>query len=505
MNQKGMVYLVGAGPGDAELLTLKGERLLKCCEVVIYDRLASDNLLQLVPYDCEKINVGKVVGSHSWRQEDINRVIVKKGLEGKRVVRLKGGDPFVFGRGGEEILALQEAGIAFEVVPGITSSVAAGAMAGIPVTHRGISRSFHVITGHTKEGILTDNFETLAKLEGTLVFLMGMGHIEQITGELLKCGKSADTPAAVVSNGTTFKQREVRGTLKNIAELVKQEDIKAPAVIIVGGVAELNMKGTTVGGLSGVRIGVTGTDKFTKKLSGCLKDEGAFIDNLSCLRIEDYSGSSEAIEAIRQLAAYNWLVFTSTNGVELFFKAVKEQKVDYRIFAHIRFAVVGKGTGEALLKEGFQTDYTPDSYTTRDLAKGLVALLRQGDKVLLPRAAKGSAELTEILHNKGIAYTDLTLYDVAPDINILENIYENLSEYDYLTFASASGVEVFFQNLKEADKEKLKRITLVCIGDITGRKLKEYGVSQFLTAEKYTAAGLVECVIKDREERQVLP
>jgi uroporphyrinogen III methyltransferase/synthase len=504
MKRKGMVYLVGAGPGDAELLTLKGERLLKGCEVVIYDRLASENLLQLVPKDCEKINVGKVVGSHSWKQEDINRVIVKKGLEGKRVVRLKGGDPFVFGRGGEEILSLQEAGIAFEVVPGITSSVAAAAMAGIPVTHRGVSRSFHVITGHTKEGILTDNFETLAKLEGTLVFLMGMGHIEQITDELMKHGKAADTPAAVVSNGTTFKQREVRGTVKNIAGLVKQEDIKAPAVIIIGGVAELAMKGASAGSLSGVRIGVTGTDKFTKKLSGCLKEEGAFIDHLSYLRIEDYCESKAVIKAIGELAAYSWLVFTSTNGVELFFKAVKEQKVDYRILAHSRFAVVGKGTGESLLKEGFQADYVPNCYTTRALGEGLLEILRPGEKVLLPRAAKGSAELTEFFDNKGISYTDLTLYDVVPDMDILENVYDNLPDYDYLTFASASGVEVFFQNMREQEKENLNRITLVCIGDITGKKLKEYGMYQFLTAEEYTAAGLVECMIKDREKRHAL-
>ncbi|QHQ62438.1 uroporphyrinogen-III C-methyltransferase [Anaerocolumna sedimenticola] len=498
MNKNGMVYLVGAGPGDPELLTLKGKARLEECEVVIYDRLASDSLLDFVPYQSEKIYVGKEVGRHSFNQEAINQIIIEKALEGKRVVRLKGGDPFVFGRGGEEVIALQKAGIPFQVIPGITSAIAAATYAGIPVTHRGISRSFHVVTGHTKDtdNELVENFETLAKLEGTLIFLMGMGNLSLIVNELIRYGKDGNTPAAVISNGTTNQQKTVRGTLLTIEEKVKEENIQAPAVILIGAVTELDMKSLQYGRLSGLRIGVTGTPKLTEKLTNQLRNEEAYVDNLSFLYVKETEELTELKRAIDCILEYTWIVFTSTNGVDLFFQYLKENQFDYRKLGHISFAVVGNGTKEALMRQGFIADYMPEVYTTVSLAHGLVKSLKKEDKVLIPRAVNGSKDLTQILSDYSIPYTDIKLYSIETDKEKYNRITSNLLDYDYLTFASASGVEGFF---RESDSLKLNtgKTKIVCIGDITAKKLNEYGITNYLIAREYSVPGLVDCIMED--------
>ena len=485
MDKNGMVYLVGAGPGDPELLTLKGKARLEECEVVIYDRLASDSLLDFVPLKSEKIYVGKEVGRHSFNQEAINQIIVEKALEGKRVVRLKGGDPFVFGRGGEEIMALQKAGIPFQVIPGITSAIAAATYAGIPVTHRGISRSFHVVTGHTKDtdNELVENFETLAKLEGTLIFLMGMGNLSRIVKELLRYGKDGNTPAAVISNGTTDQQKTVRGTLVTIEGKVKEENIAAPAVIHIGAVTELDMNAAKYGKLSGLKIGVTGTPKLTEKLTNQLRNEEAYADNLSFLYVKESEELAELKSAVESISEYTWIVFTSTNGVDLFFQYLKKIQFDYRKFSHISFAAVGIGTKAALLRQGFIADYMPEVYTTVSLATGLVKLLTKEDKVLIPRAANGSKDLTRILSDYLVPYTDIKLYS-------------ELIDYDYITFASASGVEGFFKESGSLvlNTEKTK---IICIGDITAKKLREYGVTNYRIANDYSVPGLVDCIIED--------
>ena len=297
-NAKGKVYLIGAGPGDPELITLKGERLLKNCEAVVYDRLIPESLLYLVPENCEKIDVGKTPGGISVPQEDINRILVRKAEEGKKVVRLKGGDPFVFGRGGEEVLALQKAGIDFEVVPGISSSLSAPALGGIPVTHRNVSRSFHVITGHRDKEEGDWDFKNLAKVEGTLIFLMGMESIKTITAELIKEGKDSSTPAAVISNAARDNQITVRGTLGTISEIASGRNIKAPAVIVIGETAAYRFLSGKKGNLSGVRIGITGTESFVRKLSDALREEDAAVINFGFLTVKKHTKSLEFKELI---------------------------------------------------------------------------------------------------------------------------------------------------------------------------------------------------------------
>ena len=498
MNKNGMVYLVGAGPGDPELLTLKGEARIKDCEVVIYDRLASDSLLELAPETSEKIYVGKDVGRHSFHQEEINEIIVKKALEGKRVVRLKGGDPFVFGRGGEEILALQKAFIPYEVIPGITSAIAAAAYAGIPVTHRGVSQSFHVITGHTKDSKnqLTDNFETLAKLDGTLIFLMGMGNLPEIISELCKYGKDIHTPAAVVSNGTTGKQKTVRGTLNNLLDKVAEQGIKAPAIVIIGGVAELDMKPVNCGGLHSKRIGITGTKKFSEKLTAKLRGLGAEVSDLSFLYIREAADKEELKQAVSRLQEYTWVVFTSTNGVELFFQYLKDNQIDYRKLSGVSFAVVGSGTKAALIQQGFVPDYMPETFTTAALAEGMAGFLRPEDKVLIPRALNGSKDLNEILNKSHIPYTDIKIYSVEINEEKYTRVMQELSGYDYITFASGSGVDSFFE---KGDKELIKRLNntrIVCIGEVTAKRLNHYGITDYIIAGEYNADGMVAAILE---------
>lgn len=503
MKNNGIVYLVGAGPGDTELLTLKGEKRLKCCEVLIYDRLANEDLLNLVPPNCEKIYVGKVVGNHSFQQEDINEIIVKKALEGKRVVRLKGGDPFVFGRGGEEIISLKEAGIPYEVIPGITSAIAAATYAGIPVTHRGMSRSFHVITGHTMEGEdSVPDFKTLAKIEGTLIFLMGMGNLEQITKSLVECGKSENTPVALVSNGTTKDQKVVKGTLLTITLIAENEHMKAPAIIIVGDVVNLEMKDNNSFPLTKTRIGISGTKKFREKLEKDLTDSHMEVSHLYDLKIDDFTKENWFVENINQLKCYTWLVFTSSNGVEIFFEGLKRNLIDYRKLSHLKIAVIGEGTKDTLGCYGFIPDYMPTVYTAKALGEGLLEQLDKSDKVFIARALKGSILLTDILKEGKIEYKDLAIYDLAGLTFINKPQISNL---DYITFGSSSGVEEFFKHWTLTDLANNPSIKLVSIGTVTSETLHKYGVKNFLTAEEASINSMVSAIINDVKNISVLP
>lgn len=504
MNDKGVVYLVGAGPGDPELLTIKGERLLKECQVVIYDRLVSNALLDLVPKECEKIYVGKEVGIHSRKQPEINEIIVKKALEGKRVVRLKGGDPFVFGRGGEEVLALQEASIPYEVIPGITSAIAAATYAGIPITHRGISRSFHVITGHTNDNDnqLVDNFETLAKLEGTLVFLMGMSNLVVIVEQLCKNGKDINTPVAIISNATTYQQETVKGTLVTIVEIVKESGIKAPAVIVIGDVVRLDMRATINGSLSKTRIGVTGTKKLTDKLATRLREQGADVENLNFLSVKEYDNNVELKEARERLEEYTWIIFTSTNGVDIFFQNLKENQIDYRKLSRIQFAAVGSGTKSALLQHGYIADYVPTTYSTVALANGLVTKLIATDKLLIPRAEKGSEDLTRILLEHSVKFDDVKIYDIEIEKDKYNHIVEQMDSFDYLTFASASGVDGFFCNIGTNHTTNPIKTKIICIGDITAKRLADYGYKDCIVAGDYSVSGIVDSIVQDQKGDQ---
>ncbi len=496
----GFVYLVGAGPGDPELLTLKGKRLLSQAEVLVYDRLASPEFLNMVPDTCEKIYVGKVPGNHSMVQDEINQVLVHYGLKGKKIVRLKGGDPFVFGRGGEEILELEKYGIPYEVVSGVTSPVAALAHAGIPITHRGIGQSFHVITGHTaikskgigvldaEEDTLTDGFAEYAKLQGTLVFLMGLKNLDLIVDRLIKNGKDPKTQAAIVTDGTLPSMRCVRGTLQTLPQLAKEYGLKSPGIIVVGPVAGFEMTAKKTLALSGLSVGVTGTDAIYEKLASKLYAEGASVSRIGKSMILPLN--EDVLEqTVRSIQSYQWIVFTSRNAIDLFFRAVRNENIDMRAFCHVKFAVVGRGTKEYLEQFGFYADYMPDEFTTESLAKGLSLVVKAREHVLIPRAKQGSQRLTEILQEANIEYTDLSIYDVKAE----QSKVSDLNGLDFLTFESGSGVRGFFETDPE---EKIKilnhSVYPVCIGHVTSEVLKEYGVTRALVAKDYTADGICE-------------
>lgn len=493
----GFVTLVGAGPGDPKLITVKGLEALKACDAVVYDSLASDELLNEVRPECEKIYVGKRAGHHSMKQEEINQVLVEQAKKGRNVVRLKGGDPFVFGRGGEEILELQKEKIAYEVVSGVTSAIAALASAGIPITHRGMSRSFHVMTGHTRENGVPEDLKEFGKLSGTLVFLMGLSHLEEICQSLVNQGRPLSTPAAVIQNGTLPEQKTVRGTLKDIGEKCRREGIGSPAIIVVGDVTELHMESTYKRPLSGIKVGITGTPSFTGRLETVLKDYGAQVEKIAVMDVVSLADTTPVQNCLRQLSSYTWIAFTSANGVRIFLKALLDSGRDYRSLGHVKLAAVGKGTDRELRVHGLRADYIPQQYCTESLAHGLAGQLKPEDKILIPRAVRGSEDLTRILSQAGISYEDVPLYDVKSLGREGRDLAETIKGLDYLTFASGSGVESFLENLAEEDRNVLKETTLTAIGDVTAKVLEQAGFPADRIAGEFSISGLAECILED--------
>lgn len=493
----GFVTLVGAGPGDPKLITVKGLEALKACDAVVYDSLASDELLNEVRPECEKIYVGKCAGHHSMKQEEINQVLVEQAKKGRNVVRLKGGDPFVFGRGGEEILELQKEKIAYEVVSGVTSAIAALASVGIPITHRGMSRSFHVMTGHTRENGVPEDLKEFGKLSGTLVFLMGLSHLEEICQSLVNQGRPLSTPAAVIQNGTLPEQKTVRGTLKDIGEKCRREGIGSPAIIVVGDVTELHMESTYKRPLSGIKVGITGTPSFTGRLETVLKDYGAQVEKIAVMDVVSLADTTPVQNCLRQLSSYTWIAFTSANGVRIFLKALLDSGRDYRSLGHVKLAAVGKGTDRELRVHGLRADYIPQQYCTESLAHGLAGQLKPEDKILIPRAVRGSEDLTRILSQAGISYEDVPLYDVKSLGLEGRDLAETIKGLDYLTFASGSGVESFLENLAEEDRNVLKETTLTAIGDVTAKVLEQAGFPADRIAGEFSISGLAECILED--------
>lgn len=485
----GCVYLVGAGCGTMDLITLRGLRLLRQCEVLIYDDLIDDALLAEAPAEAQRIYMGKRCGRHAAAQEEISRTLVEKARQGYRVVRLKGGDPFVFGRGGEEILALQAAGIPYEEVPGISSAIAIPAAAGIPVTHRGASRSFHVITGRTaqtKNG-LPEDFRHYAALEGTLVFLMGLSHLEEIANGLMESGKSPDTPAAVVSGGNSPNPVTVRATLGTIVQAAEAAKASAPAVIVVGEVAALDLSATLSRPLEGVRVGLTGTDLVTDKLKNQLERLGAIAVPVQ---------RSVVVELPAQLpllcdGGHHWLVFTSGNGVRSFFRRLKEQNLDLRHFSGCKFAVIGGATGDTLAEYGIRADLCPEVFTSAALAQKLADTVMPGEDVVLLRSREGSEVLNRVLEQRGIPVRDIPLYTLRGE-RCLGREDGRVPKLDYLTFSSSSGVKLF----RDAYRQIPNGATVVCIGEVTAKTLREVYGDGFLTAEEISAEGIVQKILE---------
>lgn len=496
MSKLGKVYLVGAGCGDYDLITLRGMNLLKICDTIVYDSLIDSRLLDFTADTTEKICVGKRAGHHSEKQERINEILVEHALNSKTVVRLKGGDPFVFGRGGEEILALKEHNIPYDIVPGITSAVAVPELAGIPVTHRKTSRGFHVITGHTAEDMLPKNIKKYALTDDTLVILMGLSNLSKITETLILNGKDEKTPAAVITHGASAEQKIVRNDLKNIADEVKKNKIKTPAVIVIGETAEFDFSPTIDLPLSNISVSVTGTEKLVNKLSDKLYSLGANINKLDYLKVYEYSNNNELYDSLLNIEKYSMIVLTSMNGAEIFLKNLKKLKIDIRKLKNIKFAVIGNGTGEILENAGIYPDIIPDIYTTKELGKCVVKAACDTDKLLILRAEKGSSDLTDILDNFGILYDDLKIYDVKMNNN---KLYEKKIHSNFITFASSSGVNTFFEyGFSLSDSTKI-----ICIGEVTAQTLIKNGINKFYLSDTQNVQGIIDKILQEVKNEQI--
>ena len=499
----GSVALVGAGCGKADLITLRGLRLLQQCQAVVYDDLIDEALLDAAPESAERIYVGKRSGVHAASQEEINQRLIALARSGLKVVRLKGGDPYLFGRGGEEMTALKAAGIFCQEVPGIPSPMGIAAEAGIPVTHRGISRSLHIVTAHTadtKDGLLED-FDALAKLSGTLVFLMGLAHLPVIAARLIAAGKDPKTPSAVISGGNAPNPACVRASLDAIAQEAENAGVSAPAIILVGGVAAMDLSADEP--LKGVRVGLTGTPEIEKKQRVALQALGAETVWAVRSEIKELPG---AYDWRRMSEDSDWLVFTSANGVRTCFRQVAEAERDFLLRARDfrqgkKFAVIGAATGAELARYGIDADVCPDTYTSEHLASAIAAVAKPGERVTLLRSALATKTLPEMLQKSGFVVEDIPVYDLESSPGAAR-----LPKLDYLTFSSAGGVESFFKQYGAVPEGAC----CVCIGSVTAKALAQHTDTYFLTASeipgevsgKISAEGIVEAILHDRESRR---
>ena len=498
---KGIVYLVGAGPGDEDLITRKALQVLREADVVVYDSLASSSLLNEVRDDAELIFAGKRSSHHFKKQYETNQLLIDLAKEGKNVVRLKGGDPYIFGRGGEEGQELRAAGVDFVVVPGVSSSYSVPAYCGIPVTHRDYASSFHVITGHEgshKNGATVLDYGTLAREEGTLIFLMGLKNLPNIVQSLIENGKNPETPAGVLQEGTTARQKMAVGTLSTIVDVVKREGIKTPAITVVGDVVRLAEELSWYGGrpLSGKRVLVTGSRSMVERLSPLLKEEGAEAISFSLIRTEPMETPAFA-QAMEEIDSYTWIVLTSANGVECFFERLKMMRKDIRDFQGVHFAVIGDGTKKALESHGIYSELIPTAYSSKDMAAAMVPHMKPEDRVLLLRAEEANAVLPEALEAAGIAHTCVSLYHTVIDTRKADELSRLIPTVDYVTFASSSAVRAFVSMVDDLENVPARYIS---IGPVTTKTAEKAGLHVDRTAAVYTAQGIVDTIIEDVRE-----
>jgi uroporphyrinogen III methyltransferase/synthase len=503
----GKVYLVGAGPGDPGLITVRGKSLLERAEVVVYDYLASPKLLKHVPKDAKLIYAGKKGGvKHTHTQEEINQMLVDWALAGKTVVRLKGGDPFIFGRGGEEVETLVESGVPFEVVPGVTSATAAATYAGIPITHREYTASVAFLTGHedpTKPGSKID-WAKLATGAGTLVVYMGIKNLPVIVENLVSNGRDPKTPVAVVRWASTPEQQTVVGTLETIADIVRENDIKPPALIIVGDVVTLRDKidWFEKRPLFGKRIVVTRTREQASELMAGLEEYGANCLEYSTIKIEPVDSYAELDEELERLNEYHWILFTSLHGVKYFFDRLYENGLDTRSLKGPSVAAVGKTTADLLLTYGIRADLLPDVFTGEGLAESLLDQGVEGRNILIPRAEKAREILPETLRGAGAQVTVIPVYtNVVPEGNQRE-LHDALEagKVDMVTFTSSSTVRNFLAMIGTDDSEEIKRlmknVVIAAIGPITTKTVTDNGLQVDIQPESYTIPDLVQSIVE---------
>jgi len=502
---KGKVYLVGAGPGDPELITVKGARCLSEAEVIVYDRLVDERVLRGISPDAEMIYVGKSADQHTLRQSEINQLLVDKAAEGKTVVRLKGGDPFMLGRGGEEAETLVDAGIPFEVVPGVSASVAVPAYAGIPVTHRTLASSMAVITGHEDPAKTASSirWEKLATGVDTLVFLMGVGNVAYIAEELTKNGRPGTTPVAIIREGTGPLQETLVSTLDGAAEAVEKAGFVPPAVIVVGDVVNMRdrIRWFDNRPLFGKRVLVTRSRQQASVLSQLLSRHGAMPVELPTIQIEPIADSQELDRAIDRMSDYSWLIFTSANGVDVFFKRLRELGRDSRSVNGVRLCAIGPATAAALERNGIVADQMPQEFLATAVADALEGEDISGQRILLPRAESAPPELVNKLAHLGASVDEIALYRTVPPQESPDGGKKMLldGEIDVITFTSSSTVR-HLVSLLGAEWEAINRTKVACIGPVTAATAAELGVRVDITASEHTIPGLVEAIVQDFEK-----
>jgi uroporphyrinogen III methyltransferase/synthase len=508
MNQ-GKVYLVGAGPGDPGLLTLKGKEILSKADVVVYDALVHPKILEFIRKGARKIFRGSRGKSGAMKQSQINNLLVRLASQGKRVVRLKGGDPFVFGRGAEEIMALAGKKISFEVVPGVTSAVAVPAYAGIPVTHRGLNSSFTVITGHEDPSKDTSQVDWahLAQDRGTLVFLMGLHSLPALCRRLIEEGKSPQTPAAVIQSGTTIRQKLVTGTLENLPQLVKKAALQPPATVVVGEVVGLrpNLDWISQKPLWGLKVLVTRNQAKAGYLSGLLSDEGAEVTSIATFELKPLRLNRRGKEMIGKSGEYEWIIFSSVNAVEVFFSHRLKAGMAVGGLKAVKIACIGEATAKAVKSFGLKVTLVPRDYKQEGLVKAFQKIQLEGKRVLFARAKEGRDLLVQFLKKKKAHIDLLALYENKTPQGVRQELQQLFSKgggVDLLTFASSSAVDHFYGLFTSAQRKKwLGRVPAAVIGPVTGASVHKWGGKVAIQPAKYTVPDLVAAIAKWASKR----
>jgi uroporphyrinogen III methyltransferase/synthase len=491
----GKVWLVGAGPGDPGLLTIRGARALAQCDTLVYDYLASPPIVNLAPPDCERIYVGKKAGAHTLSQDEITALLVRLGSAGKKVVRLKGGDVFVFARGGEEARALAEAGVPFEIVPGITSAIAAPAYAGIPVTHREHNTSFTIATGHEDptKGYSSLDFAKLANRKATTIFLMAMGHLAGIVAKLREHGLEGDTPVGIVHDGTKPSQRVVTAALDTIVDEVERAGIGAPAIVVIGDVVREreHLRWFDAQPLFGKRVLVTRPAHQADDFAARLWEAGAEPIVAPTIAVGPPDDPAAARDAVARARTYDWIAFTSRNGVDAFFDVLGELGRDARAFGDARIAAIGPRTGEALARHGIRVDLIPAEFVNEAVAAELLARTAAGDRVLVYRAQEAREVLPETLREQGRLVDVVGAYRTRPVDD--PELRAKAERADIVTFTSASTVAGFVHNVAGA-AELLATKTVAAIGPITARAALDAGIRVDVVAGEFTVDGLMRAL-----------
>jgi uroporphyrinogen III methyltransferase/synthase len=511
----GKVYLIGAGPGDPGLITVKGLACLKKADVVVYDYLANEELLGSVPQGAERIYVGKKGGDHTLSQKEISSLIAERARKGKIVARLKGGDPFIFGRGGEEAEELAREGIPFEVVPGVTSAIAVPAYAGIPLTHRNFTSTVAFITGHedpTKEESRI-SWDKIATGAGTLVFLMGGENLSMIAAKLMKNGRDPETPVALIRWGTLPEQETITGKLSTIGKIAHAKRIKPPVIILVGEVVKLRdqMNWFERLPLFGKKILVTRSREQASDLSERLRELGAIPIEFPTIEVIPPENWGDIDHCASQMVEYDWIIFTSVNGVKFFIDRVFTLGLDIRDLKGPRICAIGPKTAEALRGLKLKVDFVPSEYRAESIFEGLRKETLRGKKILIPRAKVARDILPEELRKAGALVDVVEVYRTVRPAGQRKRVYELLAQkaISALTFTSSSTVSNFVEMVGKKDAQMLTAgIPIASIGPITAEKGKSLGIETTLMPQEYTIPALVEALAghfmqySNRKERQ---